>query len=172
MLTALIALIAEALIAYAPAYASNMAPPVAASLRLPGGSPLSPRHLGPGKTYRGVVSGVAAGAVVGLLLHRFHLSWAAVQSPMDAAITGGVMGLGAILGDVVESAVKRRRNLPPGHPWVPWDQIDFIIGSTVLASLLIPMRWEIVLTALVITPPLHFLVNVVSYLLGIKRVWW
>jgi len=172
MLTPLLDLIAEALMTYAPAYLANMAPPVAGALCLPGGSPISATRIGTGKTHRGLLSGIAAGLLGGFTLQSIDLGWYGDQTALTAILTGGLMGLGAMFGDITESAIKRRMKLPPGHPWVPWDQIDFILGATVPALLFMPMRWEVFLTALMITPPLHLLVNVASYLLGIKKVWW
>ena len=38
---------------------------------------------------------------------------------------GLLMGLGAILGDLLKSMAKRRFNLAPGKSWIPFDQIDY-----------------------------------------------
>jgi CDP-2,3-bis-(O-geranylgeranyl)-sn-glycerol synthase len=157
---------------YAPAYVANMAPPIAASLKLPGGGSVYVPWFGTQKTWRGIVSGIVSGTCTALLLWYLGWSWFG-GVPLFRAGWGGVfLGLGAMLGDLVKSGLKRSFQIAPGKPWVPWDQIDFVLGATFVASILIPFSYRDVLLALLITPPLHLLVNVISYCCGIKKVWW
>ncbi|MBP9750655.1 MAG: CDP-archaeol synthase [Candidatus Peribacteraceae bacterium] len=165
-------IVAAAIVAYGPAYIANMAPPLAKSLRLPGAKPIWPRRLGTHKTYRGLFSGIGAGAVTGAVLHWLHLGWYGTHDAGESAAAGALIGLAAMVGDALKSAAKRAVGVPAGQPFVPWDQIDFIIGASLLVLPLGIAGWPEALAALLITPVLHLLVNVGAYLVGLKEVWW
>ncbi len=165
-------IVAAAIVAYGPAYVANMAPPLAKSLRLPGAQPIWPRRLGTHKTYRGLIAGIGAGAVTGALLHWLGLGWYAAHDVAESAVIGGVIGLAAMVGDALKSAAKRAVGVQAGQPFVPWDQIDFVIGASCVMLPLGIADWSVALAALIITPVLHLLVNVGAYLLGLKDVWW
>ena len=82
---------------------------------------------------------------------------------------------GALGGDVIESFFKRRAGRNRGEDWIPFDQIDFILGvlffSFLMASLLdllsltdenwffSSLKIEHVLILLVVTPFFHLLSN-------------
>jgi CDP-2,3-bis-(O-geranylgeranyl)-sn-glycerol synthase len=94
------------------------------------------RLLGSHKTVRGLVTGVIAAAIIGLL--------------QGNVILGAVMGFGALWGDAVKSFVKRRMNITPGARWSPWDQIDFIIGASILSFPISPQSPLVYITALLV----------------------
>jgi len=116
----------------APAYGANMAPPF---VRFWKGwnAPLHRRWLGDHKTVLGVVVGLAAALAV-----------AAVQSCCGAPhfpianrpwwLHGLLCGAGALGGDALKSLFKRRRGIPPGGSWIPFDQLDFQVGALLLAG--------------------------------------
>lgn len=75
-------------------------------------------HISPGKTAEGGVAGITAATATGLLIN------AAFNSPLtihSALFLGFLAGLSSVVGDLVESAVKRNCNakdsgiLLPGH---------------------------------------------------------
>lgn len=165
-------IVGAALVAYGPAYIANMAPPIAKSWGLPGARAIWPRRLGTHKTYRGLFSGIGAGALAGLFLHWLNLHWFGAHDAGESAVAGALLGLAAMVGDALKSAAKRAFGVPPGQPFVPWDQIDFIIGASFVVLPLGIAGWPEALAALIITPVLHLLVNVGAYLLGMKEVWW
>ena len=88
---------------------------------------------------------------------------------MDVVREAGMAGHRA---DALKSAAKRAFGVPPGQPFVPWDQIDFFVGASFVVLPLGIAGWPEALAALIITPVLHLLVNVGAYLLGMKEVWW
>jgi CDP-2,3-bis-(O-geranylgeranyl)-sn-glycerol synthase len=53
------------------------------------------------------------------------------------------------------------------------DQIDFIVGA-ILFSLPFPLAldWQLIVTVLLLTPPIHLLTNYVAYKLGLKSNPW
>lgn len=165
-------LLVETVLLYWPAYLANMLPPVAGALRLPGGFPLSTRLFGGNKTWRGFVSGVIGGALGAGMLWALAWSWFGTHTLPVAAGVGGLMGAGALAGDLVKSAVKRKLRIPSGRPFPPWDQWDFILGSTLVAFPFLPITLPLFITAMVLTPALHLFVNVIAFWLKLKTVWW
>lgn len=97
---------------------------------------------------------------------------------------GFVVGLFALVGDAVESFVKRRLGKERGAPWFPFDQLDFVVFGLlgmVVASPLLPTgwvqaaltdHWGVLITIIVGTPALHLLVNRIGYWLRLKDVPW
>ena len=45
---------------------------------------------------------------------------------------GLLLGSGALIGDAVKSFFKRKEGIKPGNRFIPWDQLDYSIGSLVL----------------------------------------
>jgi CDP-2,3-bis-(O-geranylgeranyl)-sn-glycerol synthase len=116
----------------APAYAANMAPPF---VRFWKGwnPPLHRRWLGAHKTVLGVAVGLAVALAVA------WVQWlCGAAGPLAAArpwwLHGLLCGAGALGGDACKSFVKRRRGIPPGGRWIPFDQLDFQIGALLLAG--------------------------------------
>jgi CDP-2,3-bis-(O-geranylgeranyl)-sn-glycerol synthase len=200
-------LVVEALWLFVPAYFANMAPVFAMKL-FPGwkapidGGRLAKdgrRLLGDGKTWRGLIAGILFGATLAVLqaatplrfdarLSDFAYAEAGLVGPV---LFGGFLGLGAIVGDAVKSYFKRRTGRKGGAPWVPFDQLDFVVGglafvalgSLLLASLgltsgswfagqFLGGRWPVLVILLVATPLLHLLVNIIGYKLKLKEVPW
>jgi len=110
----------------------------------------SQRLLGDNKTIRGLLSGIIVAALVGF--------W------QGNLVLGATMGFGALWGDAIKSFFKRRFNKKPGSSWKPWDQIDFVIGATLITLPLSPQPITYYFIALVI---IGFGSYVTSYL-GVK----
>lgn len=90
--------------------------------------PLSP--LSPNKTWAGVLGAAAATAGLLLVLGGFSL-------PLWAAVTGG-----CVLGDLVESMVKRESGVKDAGSWLPGfggllDRIDSLLVALLLATVMI-----------------------------------
>jgi len=171
-----------------PAYVAN-----GCAVLVGGGKPIDfgknwkdgKRILGDGKTWRGFLVGTFLGMTAG-----FGLSVAAIYIDEWGY---GYLGLadfygfpymipiifsicfGALLGDIIESFFKRRRGIERGQDWIPFDQIDFLLGvfflTFIFAGTLQLLRltennwffdnlgvWHI-LFLLIITPFFHFLGN-------------
>jgi CDP-2,3-bis-(O-geranylgeranyl)-sn-glycerol synthase len=116
----------------APAYAANMAPPL---VRFWKGwnPPLHRRWLGSHKTVLGLAAGLAAALAMAWVL---SLVGAARLQPAARPwwLHGLLCGAGALGGDACKSFFKRRRGIPPGGRWIPFDQLDFQIGALLLAG--------------------------------------
>ena len=169
-----------------PAYLSNMTPPVVAKLLKDrwdwsadfGLTLNGKRILGNHKTIRGFLSGTAVAALIG----HFQAGWSlgpflsrialVDYTRVNGALLGALLGFGALLGDSVKSFFKRRASIRPGGRWIPFDQIDFIIGSLALASFLNPLSWQVWAIALIGHPVLVIAMKHLGYWLKINDEKW
>jgi len=171
-----------------PAYVAN-----GSAVLVGGGKPIDfgkkwkdgKRILGDGKTWRGLLVGSFLGMTAG-----FGLSVASIYIDEWGY---GYLGLsdfygfpymipiifsicfGALLGDIVESFFKRRIGKKRGEDWIPFDQLDFILGVLFISFLMAGILHLLSLTSsnwffdnigiwhilflLFITPFFHFLGN-------------
>ena len=164
-----VTLIIEALKFIAPAYAANATPVLAG-----GGKPMDfgrnfpdgKRIFGTNKTFRGFFFGWAIGIVVGAVegfvfgFNQFSVLFC-VLTP-----------LGALLGDLTGAFIKRRLNIKPGGLLPVVDQIDFVVGALVFALPFMAVSWQLAVTVLLLTPPIHLFTNFVAYKLKLKKHPW
>lgn len=112
------------------------------------------RVFGNHKTWRGFVVGIMAATFV-LALQQVlvgQYAWAAwLANGLDyhdlpTLIVGPLFAIGALGGDAIKSFFKRQIGIKPGGTWLPFDQIDYIVGG-----------------ALAVLPYIHFTIR--QYLL-------
>ncbi len=123
------------------------------------------RLLGQNKTWRGLVTGtLLAGATATLL--------ASLNGRHDALLTalalGLVMGLGALVGDAVESFFKRQFNIRAGRSWFPFDQIDYIIGGLLFVWPFAHLSLRTMAIIFVTFFGLHLITAYAAYVVGLK----
>lgn len=160
-----IELIGSALWFILPAYFANAAPVI-----LGGGTPIDGgrnftdgrRIFGDGKTVRGFVAGLAAGTIIGLL------QGIAKGSLSHYLPLGFLLGLGALLGDLLGSFIKRRMGIERGGAAPGLDQLGFVVIALLLASPIELPGWQAIVTLLVITPPIHLATNFIGHKLKLK----
>jgi CDP-diglyceride synthetase len=140
------------------------------------------RVFGDHKTWRGVlVAVVSAAAFAGLQGHVVGdatgslgvVDWREVPP----VAFGALMGLGAMLGELPNSFVKRRVGIAPGKTtsggwsvlFYVWDQVDLVFGAWALtwwwvrsSALLIAASFAVALIA-------HPLVSLVGWLVGARQ---
>jgi CDP-2,3-bis-(O-geranylgeranyl)-sn-glycerol synthase len=153
-----------------PAYAANMAPPFVKYWK-GWNAPIAARHLGHHKTVVGFILGVCAAVVVTFVQSR--IAWPGALIDYDGWLPLGLrLGIGAMAGDSVKSFAKRRRGIRPGEPWVPFDQLDFVLGALVLLGN--DARLSVLDYALILalTGGGHIAVNHVACALGIRDTPW
>jgi CDP-2,3-bis-(O-geranylgeranyl)-sn-glycerol synthase len=80
--------------------------------------------------------------------------------------------LGALLGDLTGAFLKRRIGIAPGGLLPIVDQIDFVVGAIVFSIPLAIVSWELAVTVLLITPPIHLFTNFLAYKMKLKRHPW
>ncbi len=150
-----------------PAYCANATPVLAG-----GGTKMDfgknfydgKRVFGNNKTFRGFFFGWAVGMLVGSVEY--------VVFPGFPVLFIVLVPLGALLGDLTGAFIKRRIGIAPGGLLPIVDQIDFVVGAVVFAIPLAIVSWELAVTVLLITPPIHLFTNYLAYKLKLKRHPW
>lgn len=169
---------------FLPGYCANMTPPIMRWLNVfnfldkpvDGGLTIDKKPLlGRNKTWRGLILGVIVGFVV-FLIQRFipfFEIFELIDYDNTPLVFGILMPLGALLGDMFFSMIKRRIDLKPGDSWIPWDQIDYVIGSFALlfatgmtADIYV---WTIIMLSTIF---LHIIVNKIGFQLKISKSEW
>ncbi len=166
-----------------PAYIPNNAAVLAGGGRpIDGGKTMGGRRLlGDGKTWRGTAVGWGAGAVLAVVLNAIQqdasdlVGMTLPEFPIAIILA---LPLGAMLGDIAASFLKRRTGRERGAPFPGVDQLDFVAGALLLAAIARPgwfldtFTLPVLLVVLVLTPILHVLTNGIAYLLGLKDEPW
>lgn len=139
------------------------------------GEPIFGSH----KTFRGFFFGilVAIGLVYlqKLLYQNYDFFNQIAIIPYDrynVLLLGFLMGFGALFGDLVKSYIKRRMNVKPGKKFVPWDQIDFIIGFLFFVSIIYIPPVSVIIFLLVAIPFFHIGINFLGYYLKVQNTKW
>ena len=149
--------------------------------------PISQPIFGPNKTWRGVVL-MPIFTILGVFLARLtepafgsHLiaflgPSRAGESVASGVVLGAVLGLAYVLAELPNSLMKRRLGIAPGMTpergrvlFVLVDQADSAIGCAIayLALLRIPIL--LVLLLCVLGPGVHLAVNLLLFLLGLRK---
>ncbi len=160
-----------------PAYATNGAPVIFVRLvknphPLDGGTLFldGKRILGDGKTLEGLISGLIAGIIAGFVLtllqaflYRCFLEFV-------------LLCIGAIVGDIFGSFIKRRIGIKRGGAAPILDQLGFLFFSIATAwSVMGPPIWvdELsIIFLILLTFFLHLGTNAAAYLIGLKERWY
>jgi len=138
------------------------------------GKPLFGSH----KTYRGFIFGVGIAILVAYLQKSLYIAGYLREisyidySAYSAFVIGAALGFGALFGDLVESFIKRRVRVKPGKPFIPWDQVDFLIGIILFSAIIKPMTWPMIVLLLVVGPFVTILTTRIGYYLKIRKEKW
>jgi CDP-2,3-bis-(O-geranylgeranyl)-sn-glycerol synthase len=135
------------------------------------------RLLGPHKTWRGIIAGIITATVVlwvqQLLVHEYAWAQGVAQGVDYAAlplfILGPLFAIGALGGDAIESFFKRRLNIASGGTWIPFDQVDYIIGSILISLFFVVLSPVQYIWMLAVWFVMHVLASYIGYLLGLKK---
>lgn len=118
--------------------------------------PVSVRWFGPRRGFDGLFFAIFCGGSVGLL----------VSSPQ----LGIFIGIGSWLGAIGGSFLKRRLGIKPGGSAPVLDQLDFIMGATLLGCLVEAPKVEYFLIIVLATLVIHRAMNIFAYKVGLKDV--
>lgn len=131
------------------------------------------RVFGDNKTWEGFAAGLIVGTLTGAALKPFYPT----AGLAEMVIVGLVEGLGAMIGDLANSFVKRRLGMKPGMPLPILDQTSFIIVAVIMVRTLqvdklawIELKLSGMLLAVLVALVLHPLTNYIAYKLGLKEV--
>lgn len=165
-----------------PAYFANMAPVTVKKINLfkfsidfnkkIGNKPI----FGKNKTFRGFVFGITFAIIVTYLQFLLY----DIEPFRDVSfinyknwfLFGFLMGFGALTGDLVKSFFKRRLGLKPGAKFVPFDQIDFVVGALVFIMPKFNLTLKIFIVSLLLSFVLHIIVNHLAFYLSIRNEKW
>ena len=165
-------LVLQALYFFLPAYLANMSPILFKWLPL-FNAPIWEKKLGKHKTWRGLIIGTVTGIVIfslqKLAFSKGFQELALIDYGDFSLMLGFFLGLGAMMGDMVESYLKRKKNIAPGQPWMPWDQLDFVFGGLLLSFLVYVPPVEVVAIIIILSPLLHIFFNYFGYFLHLKK---
>lgn len=169
-----------------PAAVSNAAPIFAAAL--PGlkkfNAPIDAgktwrghRLLGPHKTWRGIIAGTITATFIlwiqQLLFAHFgwahYLSGSVNYATLPVLLLGPLFAIGALGGDAVESFLKRQQNIKSGGTWIPFDQLDYIVGSVVVSLFFVVLPVYEYIWIFVVWFLAHLLASFIGYKLGLKK---
>jgi CDP-2,3-bis-(O-geranylgeranyl)-sn-glycerol synthase len=79
-----------------------------------------------------------------------------------------LLTIGALVGDLFGSFIKRRLGFPQGKAAPGLDQLGFLVFAVLFASPLMVPTLEIFITLLLITSLIHPATNYCGYKLGLK----
>lgn len=176
-------LILQCIYVMMPAYFANMAPVICRFILpqldkpLDGNKKLGKQTIfGSHKTYRGIVVGIVFAIIISFLQYlaqQLHLiEPLQIISYEKWLLIGFLMGLGAMLGDLIESFIKRRMNIKPGKFLRPWDQIDFVIGALIFTYALFKPGVLKIGIIILISFVLHVLINHSAFYLKLRKQKW
>jgi len=140
--------------------------------------------FGNSKTWRGLIMGNLFGTGI-VLLQWFLYDYTFFREislinyrEINILLFAFLMCFGALVGDLVFSFFKRRKKVPPGKPWIPFDQLDFVLGSFLFLTpyLNFTLRLEITVLHWIVIVIISFLLHVISnnigYYAGIQENRW
>lgn len=133
--------------------------------------------LGSHKTWRGIVSGMVIATLV-LWIEQVlaaHFSWSRHFTDgidyqhLPTLLLGPLFGLGALGGDAIESFFKRRHGTRSGESWMPFDQLDYIVGAIIVSLPFVILSARQYLLIIIMWFALHIASTFVGYKLGFKE---
>jgi CDP-2,3-bis-(O-geranylgeranyl)-sn-glycerol synthase len=133
--------------------------------------------LGSHKTWRGVIGGMIVSTLVfWLQVYAYnHTTWGKNwSSQIDYAslpvlLIGPLFGLGALGGDALKSFFKRQVGHASGEPWIPFDQLDYIIGALLVTAPFVSLGFGQYVWVFVIWLGMHLLASYAGWLIGFKE---
>ncbi len=157
---------------YLPGAFANMAPIIFQKVNFLNKA-INKKLFGENKTYRGLFFGILFSIIIALLQQNlgalFHNIEMLDYSKINIFLFGFWMGIGALLGDLLKSFIKRKLNIAPGKSFPVFDQIDWIIGTTIILAFYINLKINFILYSILVLGMLHFLINIISYKLKIRK---
>ena len=161
-----------------PAYAANSMPVLARGRRpldfgkIWGGK----RILGDGKTIEGTAVGTIAGFAVGLaeyyLMPSLQFYAGNITIPEITPIVAIMIAIGTMVGDIVGSFIKRRKNMPRGGQAPILDRLGFIIAAIIFAYPFVKITLGMIVIMLIITFIIHKASNSFAHKMKLKSVPW
>lgn len=175
---------------FGPAYLANASPPLAYKINIfkKLGKPIdrgtklnNEPVLGDHKTWRGVVSETIVCVLSVPVFIWIHNSLGLIHyetigfyayNQINGFLLGFLLSIGIIFGDLSFAFIKRRLKLKPGAKFLPFDQINYVIGSFVVLQPLFCLDLKFWFWLLILTFFLHVVFNRIGYNLGLHNAKW
>lgn len=136
--------------------------------------------LGSHKTWRFVLGGIAGFIII------FIQKWLYINCPQSHSISlinyqeaniwlfGFSLLLGASFGDMFFAFVKRRLALKSGAKFMPWDQINYVLGSAFFLHFFYGLEIDsmVWITLMIFTFIFHSTSTRIGFMLGLSRSKW
>ncbi|RME79490.1 MAG: CDP-archaeol synthase [Methanobacteriota archaeon] len=157
----------EVFLIFLPAYVANSFPVILGG-SVPIDELIGARVFGKHKTLLGFVSGISAGIITAYLISPY--------TPLpfrEAFMLGIITAIGAIVGDLVGSYIKRRYGMKEGSEFL----LDHIFFIVVAVSFVLAVNREVInlvdaLLFIALTFFIHKGANIVAHRTGLKSVPW
>ena len=120
----------------------------------------------------GIIVGILTAGVQAFLFFNtdfFRVNTLVDYGRVNFILLGALMGGGALVGDLVKSFIKRRLNVPPGKPWFPWDQLDWIAGAILFSSIVCVPPARVAVVTAVLYVGVHLCSDRIVCRMGIKK---
>ncbi|MDD3284240.1 MAG: CDP-archaeol synthase [Patescibacteria group bacterium] len=129
--------------------------------------------LGKNKTFRGFLFGVLIAIFCVFLQKFFYASTISISmidySNINIVLLGFLLGFGALFGDSFKSFFKRQKNIDSGKSWIPFDQIDWIVGAVIFVSFYVNLSFKDCAIAIIFFGAIHPIFNLIGYVLGFQK---
>jgi len=158
-------------------------PPMDFGRKMKDGKPV----FGEGKTWAGFFGGIAIGLGTALAFLGAATAWDTTGQWGFGAYPYNILTLialpvGALLGDLVGSYIKRRLGKERGAKTPLLDMYNFVAGALIFAAVvnwgwfldrfILGWGWVALLAIIIIMPLFHRLTNIAGYRMGKKKVPW
>jgi len=130
-------------------------------------TPIGEKVLGKNKTWRGFLGAIIVGTLFYFILVRLNI----IIFPVDLNLiifVGFLFSFGAIGGDLIKSFFKRKIGILAGESWVPWDQIDYILGMIILTYFVYQYSFNQIILLLVMGGAISALAHRFGYIIKIN----
>ncbi|MBN2880754.1 CDP-archaeol synthase [Candidatus Woesearchaeota archaeon] len=134
--------------------------------------------FGKNKTWRGAFFGILAGIITSLIqtiLFQLNITKSINilnYTYQNFLIIGILLSVGTILGDCLESMIKRQLNKKPGDSLIILDQLDWVIGSLLAISIIKTLSTQTIITALIVFFILHIITKHIGFYLKLEDKKW
>src|SRR3989344_2522112 len=133
------------------------------------------RLFGSHKTIRGLIFGLI-GAIMGSLIQYLLINFDYFKnitlidySTYNWILIGFLFGIGTILGDAIESSIKRQMGIAPGKSFMPFDQVDWIIGAFIAMLPVYKIQLIDSFVLLILYFFIHLIIRYLGYLLKLNK---
>ena len=129
------------------------------------------RWLGNSKTFKGTFAAIFIGTLAAVVIANL-VPQHTTSIAENYVLFGFMVSIGAMLGDITGSFLKRRVNIESGKQVFLLDQLDFWVGGIILGSVFFMPSLLQLIAMVIITFLAHRFFNWVAFKAQLKEVPW